>query len=244
VLIRRRLLVLGAAVLLAATTARLGWWQLDRAAQKRAAQALLEARRALPPLPEAALARTGTAAQDQIQRRVALQGRWLSRHAVYLDNRQMDGRQGFFLMTPLLLADGSAVLVQRGWLPRDFNDRTRITPPVDGDGPVAVQGRIATGPGRIYEFAGAASGPIRQNLDLAAFALETALALRPVSIVQDDGPTAPQDGLLRHWAAPALGVDKHYGYAFQWFALSALTIALYAWFQIISPRRQQRPARR
>jgi surfeit locus 1 family protein len=34
-------------------------------------------------------------------------------------------------------------------------------------------------------------------------------------------------------------VHKHYGYAFQWFALSALTCGLYAWFQLIRPRRRQ-----
>jgi surfeit locus 1 family protein len=32
-------------------------------------------------------------------------------------------------------------------------------------------------------------------------------------------------------------VQKHYGYAFQWFALSALIIGLYAWFQLPRPRR-------
>jgi cytochrome oxidase assembly protein ShyY1 len=45
------------------------------------------------------------------------------------------------------------------------------------------------------------------------------------------------DRLLRDWPFPAADVHKHYGYAFQWLALSALTIALYAWFQILSPRR-------
>ena len=37
---------------------------------------------------------------------------------------------------------------------------------------------------------------------------------------------------------PAAGVDKHHGYAFQWFALCALTAGLYVWFQIIQPRRR------
>jgi surfeit locus 1 family protein len=102
-----------------------------------------------------------------------------------------------------------------------------------------VQGRIAPGPGRVYDFAGAASGFIRQNLDIEMYARETALSLRPVSVVEEDGPSASQDGLLRHWPAPAADVHKHYGYAFQWFALSTLTIALYAWFQIIQPLRRR-----
>ena len=39
------------------------------------------------------------------------------------------------------------------------------------------------------------------------------------------------EGLQRDWDAPDTGVDKHHGYAFQWFALCALLVGLYAWFQ-------------
>lgn len=232
--------VLVAAALLAALTARLGVWQLDRADQKNRAQQALTDRRALPPLPAAALALRPADAAGQHGRLISLQGRWQPALTVYLENRQMDTRVGFYAVTPLLLDDGTAVLVQRGWLPRDQADRTRIVAPPAAAGQVAVQGRIAPGPGRIYDFAGAASGPIRQNLDIEAYARETAQPLRPVSVVEEDSPSAPQDGLLRHWPAPAADVDKHYGYAFQWFALSTLTIALYAWFQIIKPTLSRR----
>jgi surfeit locus 1 family protein len=229
-----------AALLTAGITARLGWWQLDRAAQKTRLQDAQLERQALPPLPATELARDPVAAATQHQRHVLLQGRWLSERTIYLENRQMDARNGFFAVTPLMLDDGSAVLVQRGWFPRDQADRTRIVALPPPDGRVEVQGRIAPGPGRIYEFSGAASGPIRQNLDIQAYARETALSLRPVSVVQEDGPHTPQDGLQRHWPLPAADVQKHYGYAFQWFALSALALILYAWFQIIRPYRQRR----
>ena len=59
-------------------------------------------------------------------------------------------------------------------------------------------------------------------------------------IVQDDAGAASADGLLRQWPEPASDVHKHYGYAFQWFGLSALVIVLYVWFQIIRPRRRAR----
>lgn len=231
--------VLVAALLVAALTARLGLWQLDRADQKNRAQQVLNERRALPPVTAGELAiRSGDAAA-QYSRAITLEGRWQSALTVYLENRQMDARVGFYAVTPLLLGDGTAVLVQRGWLPRDQADRTRIVAAPAPAGRVTVQGRIAPAPGRVYDFAGAASGPIRQNLSIEAYARETALPLRPVSVVEEDGPAAPQDGLLRHWTAPAADVHKHYGYAFQWFALSTLTIALYVWFQIIQPLRRR-----
>jgi surfeit locus 1 family protein len=235
----QRLVVLIAALAVAALTARLGVWQLDRAAQKTALQTALDSRRALPPLPATELAHDADTAAAQHHRAITLDGRWLPKHTVYLDNRQMNGRPGFFAMTPLQLADGSAVLVQRGWLPRDGEDRSRITPPPTPDGLVTVAGRIAPAPARLYDFGADAPGPIRQNLNLGAYALETRLTLRPLTLVQEDRSGAALDGLQRNWPQPAANVHKHHGYAFQWFALCALVIGLYAWFQLIRPQHRR-----
>ena len=146
-------------------------------------------------------------------------------------------------MTPLMLqGTGQVILVQRGWAPRDFADRSRLPPVVTPAGMVTVQGRIAPPPSKLYEFKGADAGPIRQNLDLAAFRLETGLPLiEQVSLLQTG---APGEGLLREWAAPNLGVEKHHGYAFQWFGLCGLVVILYVWYQIILPFRASLRAQR
>lgn len=229
------------ALVMAATTARLGFWQLDRGAQKAAMQAAIDARAKQPPLAGGA-ALEGDASQLH-HRRVVLAGRWSVAHSVFLDNRQMDGRPGFFVVTPLVLADGRAVLVQRGWVARDLNDRTRLpalATPVDD---VRIAGRIAPPPARLYDFAGGETGRIRQNLDLDAFARETGLRFVPqMSVLQTDPPSAADAPLRRDWPAPGSGVAKHHGYAFQWFGLSALIAALYVWFQFIQPRRNLRRA--
>lgn len=236
---RSAVVVLVAALLGAGATARLGVWQLDRAAQKTALQASLDERRGLPPLPPGELAENSAAAALQHHRRIEIEGRWLAERTIYLENRQMNARPGFYVVTPLQLGDGSAVLVQRGWLPRDAADRTHILAFQTPAGVVRVAGRIAPPPGRLYEFAGAASGPIRQNIDVAAYSQELRLPLRPLSVVQDDGPATTADGLLREWPRPDAGVQRHYGYAFQWFALATLILGLYVWFQLIRPRRRR-----
>ena len=236
-LTRRAGVLLLAALAGAALTTRLGVWQLDRAAQKIAIQSALDSRRALPPLLGTELARTEQQVHEQEYRAVVVAGHWLPERTVYLDNRPMNGHAGFFAVTPLLLDDGSAVLVQRGWLPRDQADRTRIEAPPTPAGPVQVAGHIATSLSRASQIGGAGSGPIRQNLDLDAFAAETGLVLRPLAIVQENGALTPADGLLRDWPAPAADVQMHYGYAVQWFAMAALIIGLYVWFQLIRPRR-------
>jgi surfeit locus 1 family protein len=229
-----------AAIAGAALTARLGFWQLDRAAQKNAIQTALDERRALPPLPAADLARDEAQAAPQHHRAVVVEGRWLPDLTVYLENRPMAGRVGFVVVTPMLLADGTALVVQRGWLPRDLLDRTKVAAPPLPAAVARVAGRIAPPPSRLVELGAAASGPIRQNLDLAAFTAEVGRPLRPLSVVQEDGPLTAADGLLRQWPRPAADVHKHYGYAFQWFALATLILGLYVWFQLLRPRRAAR----
>ena len=240
-----------AALLGVLVTVSLGRWQLSRAAEKEALQAALDERGRLPAVDGAALLSAAAAPADTqalVHRAVVLQGRWLPQHTVYLDNRQMQGRPGFFVLTPLQLAapNTGVVLVQRGWAPRNFQDRSAL-PPVDTlvGAVVRVDGRIAAAPARLYEFQGAArsegSSRIRQNLDLAAFRTETGLALAPLTVMQT-GPAS--EGLQRDWPVVGAGIDKHYGYAFQWFGLCGLIALLYVWFQIVRPivRQRSQPA--
>lgn len=252
---RGRWVVALAAVVTMAVTARLGFWQLDRAKQKAQLQAQIEGRAALPSLPAEELARSPEQAAEQHFRRIELRGRWLSEHTVYLDNRQMGGRPGFFVVTPLLLASGDAVVVQRGWVPRNFVDRQALPALPLPAGEVRVLGRVAPPPARLYEFADALPGRIRQNLALDSFSREIGVVLRPLSVQALDTPDdqASSDSarpvvathaasgavvLQRNWPKPATDLGKHHGYAFQWFALCALTAGLYVWFQLIQPRRR------
>lgn len=267
----RFLVVTLAAVLALAATVSLGRWQLSRAAQKEALQARIDAQKLKAPLSQAEFLALGEAA-GEMHRPVRLRGLWLTAQTVYLDNRQMHGTPGFYVLTPFAL-EGSeqAVMVQRGWVQRNFVDRTQLgvveTPP----GIVELTALIEPPPSHLFELgaktaaapapaasaaapapsaAGASapapgiqgSSPIRQNLDLEAFRAETQLPLRTDVSLQQSGPAS--EGLQRDWPAPALGLERHYGYAFQWFGLSALVVILYVWFQFISPfRRARRRAR-
>lgn len=225
--------LLFAVVIGTAIGAGLGYWQWDRAAQKTALQAALDARSAMPPVGARELEslRPG---DDSLQfRRVRLEGRWLAERTVFLDNRPLNSRTGFIVVTPFQW-QGGAVLVQRGWAPRSFEDRTRVPALATPEGVVRLEGRIAPPPSRLYEFDAAASGAIRQNIDPEHYTREIGVALAPVSVQQEDA--AASDGLLRDWPRPALNVDTHYGYAFQWWAMSALIAGLYVWYQLIRPR--------
>jgi surfeit locus 1 family protein len=95
---------------------------------------------------------------------------------------------------------------------------------------------LALWPGKLYAFETDERGLIRQNLDIGAYRKETGLPLIDALVVQTGEGS---EGLQRNWDAPNLGLDKHHGYAFQWFSLSALLLVLYLWFQWIAPRRRK-----
>ena len=239
----KRWLVMAVAAAGVAITFSLGLWQLGRADEKtalqdtRTQQASKEALdgRTLSGGPEGVAQRSAL-----IHRRLVVTGRWLPNHTVFLDNRQMNAKPGFFVLTPLQIeATGEVLVVQRGWAQRSFTDRAALPSVQTSEDRVQIEGHLAPWPSRLYDFGGAETGPIRQNLDLTAYRQESGLKVLEVTLLQSGGPS---EGLLREWPLVASGVAKHHGYAFQWFGLSGLIALLYVWFQIVQPRRQKRPA--
>jgi surfeit locus 1 family protein len=229
---RKLFLITLAAALFSGLGIYLGFWQLSRAAQKQALEAAMVSQTRQAPLDATAVAQLSSVS-SALYRPVKVTGTWEAAHTVYLDNRQMDGKVGFFVLTPLRLQpSGLVVMVQRGWVARNFESRAAVPAVQTPSGLVSVEGHIAPPPSKLYEPGTPAVGLIRQNLDLAQFRQQSGLALADFSIRQT-GPAS--EGLRRDWPAMALGVEKHYGYAFQWFALSALVLGLYLWFQFFRP---------
>jgi surfeit locus 1 family protein len=197
------------ALSMAGLTFGLGIWQLDRAAQKE--KISLERRDAQP---------------------IGLSGRWLADQTLYVDNRQMNAKQGFFVVTPLLIAPNEYVLVERGWIARDFMDRKKLQAIQTPAGDAAISARRLPDPVLPAVIADNATSehPIVQYVNLKS--LQNALpSMAYKGYVQQLG--AASEGMKRDWYEPASGVEKHYGYAFQWFALCALLLGLYIWFQWI-----------
>jgi surfeit locus 1 family protein len=169
-----------------------------------------------------------------VHQHALLRGQWLADQTVYLDNRQMHAKVGFFAVTPLRL-DGSdhVVLVQRGWVARNFEERDKVPAIQTPVGVVSIEGRMAPPPGKLFELGTPSTGAIRQNLDLQQISVQLRLPVVPFILVQTGQAS---EGLLRDWPAVTTGVEKHYGYALQWFGMAALMAVLYLWYQIIKPR--------
>jgi surfeit locus 1 family protein len=227
-----------ATLLAMAVTASLGRWQLERAQQKLDLQHAIEAQISAPVLTEQDLELT-PASWGEIHRRVSLQGYWMHQHTLFLDNRLDQGRAGFWVMTPLLLDDQSAVLVQRGWVPRDAHDLSAVPQLSQPKELTRIQGRLIPAPSKWLELKEPEASPdsgtsqIRHNIDITQLRQHWGYSIVAV-VLQTD----PSDGeLKREWAMPANTVGTHQGYAFQWFAMCAAVFVIALWFLIIQPLR-------
>jgi surfeit locus 1 family protein len=224
-------------------TVRLGCWQLARAQEKQDRHIAIASKMAAPVLSTQALLAQPERFKD-VHRAVDVEGVWQPQHTVFLENRPMGGRTGFWVLTPLALDANHWLLVQRGWLPRHQLDRSLLAPFDTPTGRVQVQGRLAPPPSDLMTLAKAderdvpavGANNIRQNLDLPHYA--QGLDAELMAVVLQTGPAS--DGLLRDWPEISAGVEKHHAYAFQWFALAALQLVLYFWFQWIKPYRYVR----
>jgi len=164
-------------------------------------------------------------------RRVVATGTWRGATQLLIDNRIVDGRAGFDVVTPLALDDGRAVLVDRGWMPAGAGE-ARV-PRVDApSGRVTVEGRVVVPPVRYLELGAttAASGNVWQNLDPSRIAAATGLKLLPIVIEQD--PAAPADGLVRRWSPAGPDATTHRVYMLQWYSFAALVAVLWIAFTV------------
>ena len=204
---------LAAAAIACAAGIALGNWQARRAEEKRVVRERLEAALKSPPIeiPSAAIE-----AKPYVLKRIAVRGRFVAEHTVYLQNRIRRGRVGYEVLTPLRISNSEIhILINRGW------SEAPRSPTLPGE--LRVEGIALERLARMLQLKEEPKSRVRQNLDLAAYAAETGLRLQPL-IVEQHSDTG--DGLARDWPRPDAGIEKHQGYALQWYSLAALAVAL------------------
>jgi len=209
-----------------ALTLALAHWQVGRAHEKEALAARLESLAKDAPV---TLSSVEVRVEDVEWRRVTARGRFDARYGVLIDNRISHGVAGYHVVMPLELASNNGggsryVLVNRGWIAGNA-DRSRLPEVRTPEATVEITGLAITPSRRFLELSDrVAEGRVWQNLTLDRYRQAVPIALQPVVIQQE---TALDDGLVREWDPPNLGVDKHYGYAFQWLALAATVLVFY-----------------
>lgn len=224
---RVRWVPLLATVIVAAIGVSLGQWQTRRGDEKQAIQSRMAEREAAPVIELNGAAPTPAADQGEY-RHVRIKGEFLADWTSYLDNRPYNGVPGFYVLTPFKIAGSDiSVLVERGWAPRDINDRAKVPVLSTPAGQIEIEGVIRLNAGHLLQLGQAEAprpGAIMQNLDMRAFAAASGLQLAPF-VIEQGGDL--KDGLVRDWPAPSLGIERHRGYAVQWYALALMALIFF-----------------
>jgi surfeit locus 1 family protein len=204
-----------------ALTVSLGRWQMHRAEEKEARQAMLESRMAEPPV---RLTGAVPSAEPLLFRRVHAEGEWLADRQVYIDNQVEGGRAGFAVITPLRLRGStSAVLVNRGWELRG-PEYPRAPPVPAPPGEASVDGLATVPPARFIELSSQTiTGDVWQNLSIERYRAHTGLDVLPIVVLAN----VPAPGLAAMTERPDAGVAKHREYELTWFAMATTLLVLW-----------------
>jgi surfeit locus 1 family protein len=205
-----------------------GFWQLDRLDQRKDRNAQIEARQAEPEVGISELVSAGDlySVADAVRyRNVRAAGRYQLDDEVLVRNRSLEGSAGFWVLTPLLFGDGSAVVVNRGWVPFSMGPgqpRGDATAPV---GSVEVSGVVeeTVTAGR-FQVSDSAAGRLDSlaRVDLARYADQLDYPILPVYIRLVDQVPAQGSGLPARLPEPDLGEGPHLSYAVQWFSFALI----------------------
>ncbi len=216
----------------------LGLWQLRRLDERRTINATVEARSEEAPIDIAQLlpagpGTTGAEAEAVAYRPVVAEGSYLPAEQVLVRNRSLGGAPGYWVLTPLLLADGSgAVAVNRGWVPYADTDPggsgwEAFAPP---EGTVIISGTVQDAAVPEAGLVGASSqGEALKSLagvDLEQLSTQVSAPLYPV-YVEVVAQQPPAGDIPVPIPPPELSEGPHLGYAGQWFIFSALTVVVY-----------------
>jgi surfeit locus 1 family protein len=214
---------------------RLGIWQLDRLEQRRAFNAHVEAMWTADPLTLTGQTNEDLTAMEY--RTVTVSGTYDFKNQIVLRNRYYKSEYGYHLLTPLILDDGSAVLVERGWIPADGNDSPAGWRRYDQPGRVTIQGQIRRGQTK-PDLGGVPDPTLAPGQSRLEFwnivNLERIGAQLPYPLldvfVQPDVDPNDIEPPIPYQPEIELTEGPHLGYAGQWFTFATILVVGYPFY--------------
>ncbi len=219
----RRIAPTAAGLLFIVLFISLSLWQLDRAAEKKQLLASFES--------DGGYARRMDFDALNAFDRIEVFGQYEPERQILIDNIPLDGRVGYYVITPFRLsASDDLLLVNRGWVPKTAQDGplpdlTLNLPTGSVRGLAGQLPRVGIRPGEAFE--GSAEWPrvaVYPNADEVATALEEPVLTAVLLLAADE-----EGGYVRRWQPNVSGPTTHYGYAFQWFAMACAVVVLLVW---------------
>ena len=233
------LFIIGVVVLMV----NLGFWQLQRLDERKAFNAEMRSAIAQPAQPIGSLVPAGVdATRDEVEsvkyRSASASGTYRVDQQVLVTNRTQNGAPGYWVLTPLALGDGTALVVNRGWIPYAYTADGSWSDFAPPSGRVSITGSIeqpqvrATG-GVVSSPADRADGTLRTlaRVDVARLDQQVDELLLPLYVnLQTQNPAQSEVLALPAVVPPPDLSDEgpHLSYAMQWFMFSAMTLVVYA----------------
>ncbi|HKX75721.1 MAG TPA: SURF1 family protein [Acidimicrobiia bacterium] len=199
----------------------LGFWQLRRAEERQLENQVLASRFEAEARPVEELVLGAAADVDSLRlRRAFARGEFQPQHEILVRSQVHEGAAGFHVVTPLLLDEGTALLVNRGWVPLQFDQvPSPVSPPT---GEVLVEGWLELSQPSTADD----SDPhMVRTVDIAQMQAAVPWRLQPVYLVDESGGG---EGLPAPLHPPDLNdPGPHLIYAWQWFAFALIGVVGY-----------------
>jgi surfeit locus 1 family protein len=200
----------------------LGFWQLDRAEEKRQIESEIVLAQSNP-------AQLVTQVDELLGKehyQVLLKGHYDDDKQFIYDNQIVKGNAGYYVLTPFVLNDTTAILVNRGFVPW-YGDRDKLADIKVSNNDVTIKVQLIKPKQRIelkQQDIEPSFPVLIQSLDLDKLSQLSGYQIIPMLAQLD---VKAENGFYRQWQPFYGSVDKHLGYALQWF-LMALVLSLIA----------------
>lgn len=209
-----------ASLALVVLTSYLGYWQQERAGEKRALQADFDSRQQQP----AIAVGSATRGPDLRYRRAVVEGAWRVDSQIFIDNKVEDGRAGYHVVAPLQLGDTNTyLLVNRGWISRGNSYPKTPDVPLPA-GIVKIRGALSVPSSRFLELsAQTIENRVWQNLTIDRYRAITGLDALPYVLLADEA----EPPLKRVVERPDARVEKHVEYMLTWYSLAVTVVIIW-----------------
>jgi cytochrome oxidase assembly protein ShyY1 len=208
----------------------LGFWQLDRHAQKSDINEKISGRQTEKSLGEIELQKLltenlATVGEAYEYRRVTLSGTYQQDDSILVRNRTFNGIPGFWLLTPMKLDNGLFVVINRGWLPISAEGYVDSEIAIFNITGVLRETETAKG----LQKADTGQGPLESlgRVDLDRYSVQLGYEIFPFYIQLFDQSPIQKDGFPQVIDRPQFSEGQHLNYAVQWFIFATIATVGY-----------------
>ena len=219
-----------AVLVLAGVCVQLGRWQFHRLDERKARNEVTRTNLAAAPAPiDQIVGQDGVVGDQHAWRTAVVTGRYDASKQIVLRYRNVDDSPGFEIVTPLMLPDGKAVLVDRGFLPRQGAELAPLKIPAVPAGEVTITGRLQRSERGGHTSGGTPDDGTARLINGPDFAKALSLDLYDGYLTIDKQEPA-NDPAFGAFPGPEIDDGPHFFYGLQWFFFALLALGGLVYF--------------